>query len=112
MRTILSIISLVFLILISACNSKKDKAENTKSDISQVELQTISFDVEGMTCTGCEQTIQTNLKKIEGIQLVTASHTAKTTVVSFDPQKTDTTAIKQTIAGSGYEVTGITQSVE
>ncbi|MFB6319302.1 cation transporter [Saccharicrinis sp. FJH54] len=112
MRNIFSILSLALLLLISACNNKKSTTENSEATDAKIELQTYNFDVEGMTCTGCEQTIQANVRKLEGIQLVSASHTDKNAVVSFDPDKTDTTAIKQAIVGSGYTVTGITQSLE
>ena len=112
MRNILTVLSLVLVLLLTACNSKKSTTTNSEATDTKIELQTYNFDVEGMTCTGCEQTIQANVRKLDGIQLVSASHTDKKAVVSFDPDKTDTTAIKQAIVSSGYTVTGITQSLE
>ncbi|MFB6342446.1 cation transporter [Saccharicrinis sp. FJH2] len=112
MRNIFTVLSLVLILLVTSCNSKKSTTTNSEATDAKIELQTYNFDVEGMTCTGCEQTIQANVRKLEGIQLVSASHTEKKATVSFDPDKTDTIAIKQAIVGSGYTVTGITQSLE
>lgn len=112
MRSVLTLLSLLLVLMFTSCNNKKSTTSGTESTDPKIELQTYSFDVEGMTCTGCEQTIQANVRKLNGIQLVSASHTEKKAVVSFDPDKTDTIAIKNAITGSGYTVTGITQSLE
>jgi copper chaperone len=60
--------------------------------------------VEGMTCAGCEQTIQTKVAKIEGVEVVSDSHTAGEVQVSFYPSQADTVSIKEAIAGAGYKV--------
>lgn len=112
MRNIITFLSIVLTLTITSCNNKKSGSTNAGSANAKIELQTYNFEVKGMTCTGCEQTIQANVNKIEGIQLVTASHTEKNATVRFDPKKTDTTEIKKAITGSGYTVTGISQSLE
>lgn len=98
-RFLLFLTLITSLTILSCSNNKKSEAK--------AELHTITYNVEGMTCTGCEQTIQANIIKLDGVDAVKASHTEKTAVVTFDIHKTDTTSIKEAIASSGYEVSGI-----
>jgi copper chaperone CopZ len=58
----------------------------------------------GMTCTGCEQTIQKNVSKLEGIKSVKASFTIGNALIDYIPGMADTTKIKSAITGSGYTV--------
>jgi copper chaperone CopZ len=60
--------------------------------------------VDGMTCTGCENTIKANVSSLEGVNHVEASHVKGITVVDFDPEVADTAAIKLKIIESGYTV--------
>lgn len=96
---------LLFLTILSSISFFS--CSNTKKSEAKSELQTYIFNVEGMTCSGCEQTIQANLINIEGVDAAKASHTEKTAIITFDIYKTDTTSLKEAIASSGYEVIGI-----
>ena len=64
----------------------------------------IEVSIGGMTCTGCEQTIQNNVGKLEGIKSVKASFTTGIAMVEYFDGIVDTTAIRQAITGSGYTV--------
>lgn len=107
MRNLILLFSLVSLISLYSCNGKKSNQESATTAPVKVALQTYKYAVEGMTCTGCEQTVQNSVKKLEGVDIVTASHTGKTAMVSFDPAKTDTAKIREAIASTGYTVLGI-----
>ena len=89
--------------------------QNNNSSASQA-LQTdtckITFLVEGMTCTGCEKTIESKIATLDLVKSVKASHTDKTATVVFSTLTPDTTLIKNTIAEVGYKVTGINSLVE
>jgi mercuric ion binding protein len=61
------------------------------------------FEVEGMTCAACPLTVKTAVKKLEGIQKVTASLEDRSAVVEFDSDKTTTDAIKNMIDSVGYK---------
>ncbi len=67
-------------------------------------IKTIELNVTGMTCTGCENTIETALTKIEGVASAEALHTKATTTVSFDSTKVDQELLTQTINNLGYQV--------
>jgi copper chaperone CopZ len=100
---------LIAIILLSAsCSSANKKAEDTSGiqSISSEHLTQVRFDVKGMTCEGCENAIKASIKKLEGIQDVTASHTAGESVVKFDSTLVSPQSISEAIAAAGYVVTG------
>ncbi|MFP5225728.1 MAG: heavy-metal-associated domain-containing protein [Actinomycetota bacterium] len=59
------------------------------------------FEVEGMTCGGCEQSVTRAISALPGVEKVNASHQAKKVEVegSADPQQ-----IADAITDAGYEV--------
>lgn len=61
------------------------------------------FEVLGMTCTTCPLTVRSAVKKLKGINEVTASLEEKNAVVDFDSQKINTIEIKKAIDGVGYK---------
>lgn len=87
-------------VLLISCSRGK-KAE--KTDL-QIEPSFIEVSIGGMTCTGCEQTIQAGITRLEGIKSVKASYVAGNALVEYYPGITDTVKIKAAITGSGYTV--------
>ena len=47
------------------------------------EASVIEVSIGGMTCTGCEQTIQNNVGKLEGIKSVKASFTTGIAMIEY-----------------------------
>ncbi len=72
--------------------------------IKQADIVTEKIGVSGMTCVGCEVTLEENISEIEGVVSVKASHTDETAVIEFDSTKTDLYTIAKTIRESGYNV--------
>ena len=112
MNKVIVFTAIVFLFVASSCGNKSKSTNTANAETTVANVEKYTFNVEGMTCTGCEETIEINVKNLEGIQSIEASHTAKTAMVEFDPQKSDTTKIKNAIAESGYQVIGISQTIE
>lgn len=56
-----------------------------------------------MTCTSCAATIQTDLKKLKGVDFAGVNLVDKTALVKYDSDKVDVKKIKDTIEKSGYE---------
>ncbi len=67
-------------------------------------IQRATLKVNGMSCTGCENAIRRVLKQVNGVQDVSASHTAGTVEVTYDDAVAATPAFKQKIEGLGYQV--------
>jgi copper chaperone CopZ len=92
----------VILMALSCSGGKKDKLPEA-GPTSFIEVK-----IEGMTCTGCEQTIQKNVGKLEGIKSVKATFTDGRAIVEYFPSLVDTLKIREAITGSGYTVKNFT----
>jgi len=89
----------VALSVVSCGRSKK-----TADTPATMEKSIIEVSIGGMTCTGCEQTIQSGISKLEGIKSVKASYVTGNALVEYYSGVTDTVKIKEAITGSGYTV--------
>ena len=98
---LIAFLTLFFVIAATGCNGKSKKAEK---EPSLQEASVIEVSISGMTCMGCEQTIQTSISKLEGIKSVTASCTSGNAIVEYYPSQVDTLKMKDAVTGSGYTV--------
>lgn len=81
-------------------NDKKEVVIVNASDI-----QTVTFDVKGMTCTGCEAHVSSEVNKLPGIVKVDANYEEATAKVEFDQSKVSLVQIEEAINSTGYKVT-------
>ena len=95
---LLLIVTALFAVSCGGPGKKTEKVD-TKMEASVIEVS-----IGGMTCKGCEQTIQTSISKLEGIKSVKASCTDGMAIVEYYPASVDTLKIKEAVAGSGYIV--------
>jgi len=101
---------LVFIlaIIISACGNQTGK-QATAGDAAKTEaiapenLQVIEIAVNGMTCQGCERTVQTAVGNLPGVQEVKASHLDSTAIVTFDKTIVTFGQMQTAINEKGYE---------
>jgi copper chaperone CopZ len=70
-----------------------------------------TFNVQGMTCAGCEDAITGALAKIDGVRCAKADHEAGTAEVCFKTKKTDVEALGAAITEAGFAAT-LVSSVE
>ena len=73
------------------------------ADESPEETVTSVFDVEGMTCGGCEVGLRLTVKKLDGVEEVKPSHTESEVAVTYDPEKVTTDKIQAAIEKLGYK---------
>lgn len=93
------LILLFFMVLtLSCCGGKGPKAAEEPAATATVDLS-----IGGMTCTGCENTICSNLEKLPGVKSVTASHTEGKAIIEYEPDKVDTLKLKETVDALGYK---------
>lgn len=62
--------------------------------------------VEGMTCAGCERTVQRVIGNLEGVKSSKADLKSSTVSVEYDPGKVTVDAIKSAVNGVGYKFVG------
>ena len=72
--------------------------------INQSDIQTVNFDVQGMTCAGCEESIKHAVNELDGIVSVIPSYEKENTEVKFDKTKISKEDIEKAINSTGYKV--------
>lgn len=90
--------SFVLALLLASCSGSVSKPAQTE----MAENLKISLKVGGMTCDGCEKTIETGVAQLQGIKSVDASFKDSTVEVSLDSTLVHEADIKATIAKLGY----------
>lgn len=70
------------------------------------DVQTVTFEVKGMTCNGCAAHVENDVNKLPGIITVEASYPEASAKVSFDQSKVKLAQIEAAINGTGYQVVG------
>jgi len=72
--------------------------------VNQSNIQTLNFDVKGMTCASCEEHVKHAVNELEGIVNVKASFEKANAEVEFDNTKTSKEDIEKAINSTGYKV--------
>jgi len=102
MNKLISIFTILIIALFTlSCGNNVKKPEKMTAP---QEALIMEVSIGGMSCTGCEQTIQNNVGKLEGIKTVKASFTAGNAIIEYYPGIIDSVGIKDAIKGSGYQV--------
>ena len=99
----------VFLLaaFMAGCAGKSTATDNAaQATTTAVANKTVTLAIEGMTCTGCENTISEAVGKIAGVATIQASHLDSTAVVSYDSTLTTVSAIGAAITDAGYDFKG------
>ncbi len=103
----------IFLLVFTAVScgvSEQKKDVKESSSVESVELNsnakidTMVLVVEGMTCTGCEQTVEKTVLALPGIKSVEASHIEKMATIQFVEGAVEKDKVVKAIKGAGYEV--------
>jgi copper chaperone CopZ len=81
-------------------NTEKQIIVMVKSDI-----KTTEFKISGMTCTSCEEQVNHEVNKLNGIVNLKASYKNGNAIIEFDKTKTNETEIEKAINSTGYKVT-------
>ena len=76
------------------------------SPTSRNTAQTLTLQVRGMSCAGCEQRLGAALRRLDGVVEATADHTSGQVRVRFDPTGTDRGAVADRIVLAGYTFDG------
>ena len=118
---IIAAFAIASLVLVS-CKKEEDKnLANIKSEKTAVKehkaiaaenVQTASFEIEGMTCAmGCAKTIEKELSNLDGVEKATVDFDKKTATVVFDKtvqnQENLTKTVQATGDGKTYKVSNI-----
>ena len=87
---------------------KQEVQEEQKTGSQTLEVsgndKAVEIHTSGMTCTACEKTIKTKVKKVDGVKDVIADFNTGLVKASYDPGKTNPKAIEEAISSAGYTV--------
>ena len=97
---------LIILLMVFAVSCQQNKKTDDKQNAAAPEIVEVKFQVEGMHCTDCENSIVKGVNELEGIESVVASYTDSVAVVKFDKSKTTVQEITKQIEKRGYKVKG------
>jgi mercuric ion binding protein len=64
--------------------------------------QTVTLDVQNMTCAACPITVKKALERVPGVTDAKVDFDRKTASVSFDPDKTSPAALTKATTDAGY----------
>jgi len=92
------IVSLLAAVSILSSSLFAEKIVVHKKDILKKVIK-----VEGMTCVGCEVSLENALKGVKGVLKVKASSQTDTADIEFDKTKTNMQEIKKVISKKGYD---------
>ena len=98
MKKLNSLLILLLVTILVSCNSS-----NAPSCIVGSRIK-IKMKVEGMTCNGCEVTIQKKLMELTGVDSVKASYPDSTVRAIVDTSKSKIKAISEAIESAGYHM--------
>lgn len=98
--------NLVFILSFFAFLSCTSNQTEKKSSVDITKLVKAEINVKGMTCTGCENTINEKVHSVKGVENANSSHTEGKTWVTYDTTSTDIDAILYAIDETGYKADG------
>ncbi len=73
--------------------------------VDESDIKTTEFKISGMTCASCEEHVNHEVNKLNGIVNSKASYENGNAIVEFDKTKTNETEIEKAINSTGYKVT-------
>jgi len=92
-------------VLLAGCNSATEKKDATDTDQATTsEFVEVVINVDGMTCGGCENSVNAGVESLAGIASVESSHKEGWTKVKYDKALTSVEDIESKITDTGYTV--------
>jgi mercuric ion transport protein len=63
------------------------------------------YSIEGMTCSGCERTVQKMIGSLKGVEEAKASVESKSVQVKYDPAQVNEDEFRKAVEKVGYKLT-------
>lgn len=74
--------------------------------VNESDIQTLTFNIKGMTCNGCASHVENDVNKLPGIVRINASYKEANAKIEFDQSKVSLAQIEEAINSTGYKVIG------
>jgi mercuric ion binding protein len=90
------------------CCSRDNVVARENSQYVQAAIKTVKLEIEGMTCGQCAASINTALKKVDGVRKIDITFEKKGGTVEYDPAKVTEKTIVEAINKTGFKARQIT----
>jgi copper chaperone CopZ len=107
-KTFLGITTVFVVVMLAFPYYSRVFYQNTEKQITIVDksnVKTSEFKISGMTCASCEDHVNHEVNKLDGIVISKASYENGNVIIEFDKTKTNVTEIEKAINSTGYKVT-------
>ncbi|HUC81530.1 MAG TPA: mercuric transport protein MerTP [Flavisolibacter sp.] len=107
-KTFLSIVTVFAILMMTFPLYAKVFYPKPKAQAATVAVvdnkQQVNFTIQGMTCEGCEEHVNNELSKVNGVIAYKTSYANRSSLVTFDKSKVDAKTIEAAINKTGYTV--------
>ena len=97
-----ALVGLLGSALIFGCGKGERKNLPESKEMAAANIQKVKLDIEGMTCTGCEYSVETALTKIAGVTNAEADYEGKSAEVEFDPGVATVAQLVEAVNKTGF----------
>jgi len=107
-KTFLGIVTVVAIVMLAFPYYSGIFYPNTEKQIVVVDksdIKTTEFKISAMTCASCEEHVNHEVNKLNGIVVSKVSYENGNAIIEFDKTKTNETEIEKVINSTGYKVT-------
>ena len=80
-------------------------SQTTMSVVQPIEQKIVTLEVPGMFCATCPFIVRKSLEALSGVIGAKASNETKTVIVTYDPAKVTTKALREATKKAGYPST-------
>jgi copper chaperone CopZ len=106
-KTFLGIVTVFAIVMLAFPYYSEIFYPNTEKQIIVVDksdIKTLEFKISGMTCASCEEHVNHEVNKLNGIVSSTTSYENGNAIIEFDQTKTNEREIEKAINSTGYNV--------
>lgn len=72
--------------------------------VSDAEVERVTLDIEGMTCTGCEASVKHAVQNVDGVLETNVSYDTRSATIAFDKTKTNREVLVTAVNSTGFRV--------
>ncbi len=85
--------------------NEKSQANNSKEVATAMNIEKVTLDVQGMTCSGCEYNVESALKKINGVATVKVDHSNAIAEIQYNSEIANVKEMVAAVNKTGYKAT-------
>ncbi|MBS1493288.1 MAG: cation transporter [Bacteroidetes bacterium] len=98
---------LLAVAFLAGCNkAKNDSTAENKSPDTKAVGEVVKINLPTMQCATCKKTIETAMKKVDGVNSINVSVKDKIATIDYDKNKTNQDKIENEITLIGYDANG------